>query len=365
MKKIFLLAVAAITLLSCADDESFGGRSRIIVNLEGLKTKTRVDQPAAGTAISPLVGTNHYVFVFNSDGSRKVHGEVFDAATLSSGGQSIGNGRRFSRSDKVYMLANIPDNISVADLEAVENFADVQALQTTISYSAPVAHTDYTVPVMANTNGQLQPLGATVGSSSVTVNIRIAPLYSRIEFEGLRGGSSIVSYDITGVFINKYRTSFTMNGTGAGPLVSVSSDVSALPTLFHDTGLWSSSTTTKEARSNNGVWAYHAAPSGDLPAIIVRIENVVVLDPNNESDGTLALSGARYIVIEPANYKTAGGATYSGGFERGKIYHVGVAEFNYLVSIIDPPPPPFEFLEVGATLTVDNWAVNDISTILE
>jgi hypothetical protein len=377
MKKLFLLAaLAAVTQTSCLKGgESIpDGQSRLVVRIDGLSGGSSRKVEAPGTvSITSLSGTNHYIYVLNSDNTVE-YGEPLDPAKLSSG-QTIGENMFFANTSKVYVLANIPSNLSAAyTYDQVADFDALKALTSAISYVAPVANTDHKNPAMANTTGAPVQVGAaTAGVATVSVNI--APLYSRIELESVKGGAHIESFDVTAVYLDNYYSSFTLDGKSAGALKSNGSLTTFAPEWFGDVSTVSSASNIATAGSGM-VWAYNAAPGVKVPTIIVKLENIRYYydDGNGSPTGSeVVLAGARYLTI--SDYRTGVGVAdpmYSGTFERGKIFKIKPVTFDHVFSnganpdddepLPETPNP--DAVQIRATVVVDNWGIQTLYPVL-
>jgi hypothetical protein len=372
MKKILLFAAAAaVVFTSCMKGESNlvpEGETSIVVKIDGLVAAedTRAVEAKGTVTISTLAGTNHYIYVLDED-NKVTYGEALDPTKLSSGQTIGGSDKFFDKNSKVYVLANIPSNLSAAyAYESVADFDAIKALTSTIVYDgANSVNTDQKNPAMANTTGAPVQIGA-AEEGVATVNVNIAPLYSRIEFEGVVGGTHIDSYDVTGVWIDNFYPTFTLDGKYSGTSVGAGSSTDFPTNGFGDSNIFNSAAGKVAAPASNNVWAYHAAPAADVPTIIVRLENIQYQKDNNgtPTGSVVALNETRYITIKNFTTGSATGPAYDGAFTRGKIFQIKTVNFDVIIDAgsgeegegggTDVVPNPTE-VKITATVVVDPW----------
>jgi hypothetical protein len=379
MKKILLFAAAAaMVFTSCIEGGGTvipEGEASIVVKIDGITPATRAIEAAASPALgaAALDGTAlHYIYVFNADDTKR-HGEELVISAVTGTGQSIDNGTYFSKESKIYMLANIPANITLANLEAVADVAGLEALTSEIIYGTGAQNVTHSKPAMANTSGEPVGLGSVAGGIA-TVNVNIAPLYSRIEFVRVTGGDHIVSFKVAGVYLEDYFDTFTMTGK-AVPASSVSNgnETPSLTTSFGDETVISSDGSKEAAPA--GRWAYHAAPADKVPSLIVKLTDVVFYEDDGSGGVTaneMTLETPRYLKVESYNTNAAGTTAYTGRFDRGKIFTINALTFDHIYSDDDdndnddelPETPDPNSVQISATVTIANWGTQTLYPVL-
>jgi hypothetical protein len=379
MKKILWFAAsAAMVFTSCIENEGTiipEGEASIVVKIDGITPSTRAIEAAASPALgaAALDGTAlHYIYVFNADDTKR-HGEELVISAVTGTGQSIDNGTYFSKDSKIYVLANIPANIALTNLEAVADVAGLEALTSEIIYGTGAQNVTHSKPAMANTSGEPVALG-TVTEGVATVNVNIAPLYSRIEFVRVTGGEHIVSFKVAGVYLENYYDTFTMTGK-AVPESSVSNgnETPSLATSFGDETVISSDGSKEAAPA--GRWAYHAAPADKVPSLIIKLTDVVFYE--DDGNGTpesneLTLSTPRYLKVVDYTTNSNGSIAYTGRFDRGKIFTINALEFDHIFSDDDngdnddelPETPDPNSVKISATVTIANWGTQTLYPVL-
>ncbi len=246
---------------------------------------------------------------------------------------------------RVYVLANIPSSVDVTTLTSWQR---IQQTVVTISTSQ---QNNYRTAALANSSGQ--PAAITTTGTTGTVTVEINPLYSRYELTDVRGGPTIQSFNVTGVFVDSYFPSFTLDGQSSGP-IHYQAQSTNFAGSFGDgppvstTGPWVATGTAGNMVATAGagmVWAYHVA-AADLPRFIVRLENIVT------TGGPVA--GTRYITI----------SSYSGQaptrFERGRIYQVSLP-FTEAQLAMTPNP---SYVTVTAQVRVVDWIPTQLTPVI-
>jgi hypothetical protein len=345
------------------------GQTAITVQIAGMKAPdTRMVQGPGTTTINTLTGENHYIYVLKSDAEGTViYGETLKPAEVA--GQTLGEGETmyFPDDSRIYILANIPSDVTNYTWDKVANLAAIKALTSTITYDqAGPVNTDLTAPAMSNFDGEPVAVGDPV-SGLATANVKISPLYARIEFVGVKGLNHIESFDVAGVYLDNYYSVFSMTGEAKGSLHSNGSAKTFPAGWFGDAGPWNAPTGVTAGPG----WAYHAAPAAKVPSIIVELKNLTFKYDNGSGTPTTTapvITDSRFLTVASYNNKT-GGTPYTGQFERGKIYKISLLTFDHVYSddsnddnddvVPDTPNPTSVTLK--AVVTVENWAPVELS----
>lgn len=377
MKKLILLAAAAATVFAPGCVKTNNGDApegaRLVVKIEGAaaSSETRSVEASAsptGTDVAPSLN-KAYVYVIYGE---EVYGEEMDVTAAQDGGYVIGNGKGpdglqmyFPTSSQVYVLGNWPTGIAPATLTSWE---EIEAAVSAISYTASV-NTNYKIPAMANAGGvPLTLSNVDEAAHTAEVTVEISPLYSRMELKAIKGGPHMVSYDVTGVWVNNYFNGFTMAGKG----VRVTSTGSENTPYVHASGstdfsnvFGDTSTTGWSAVGDPGamtatagtdrVWAYHVG-AGSVATLIVRLDKIKYYlddgDGNPDVDrGVMEKANPHYLVMSGYSNLT------SGEFERGYIYQIDALEFD----IEDIGEKPVVGVAITAKVKVNNWKVSALS----
>ena len=328
MKKILLMTLVstAVAFVSCAkeggsetDLQPITATENLIVKLDlGENVTTRMIT-APGTTGQLKLNDGH-IFVINNTGSVTQHVVLDVAAATSANGQTLTTPA--SSDSRIYILGNIPSTITPGSLTTYDQ------IRATVVNMQSAGQTDYTKALLANADGQAVMVTSTgTGTSSATV--QLSPLYSRLELAQVNGGANIVSFTVTGVFVDRYYSSFTLAGASSGTLKNQGTNTDFSDNIG-DAGNWASTGAAGSATANPGTgnsWTYHMA-ADDLPRFIVRVTNVVY----NDNGTQRTLDGTRYITV----------TGYSGNaptkFQRGRIYQVANVTFNENNAALTPNP---------------------------
>lgn len=372
MKKLFLIAAAAAMVLAtgCVKTNNDSDQTRIVVKLHGasIASGTRaVEAPAEETDnTSPVTVNSAWVFVISGDG---VYSEPLIIEDAKSGGHAIGAAQNkiFPSDSKVYVLGNLPTNIIPSTLTSWDAI-----VETEVNIGSS---TNYKSPVLANATGE--PVSVNVdpnNEKSATVDIEISPLYSRLELWKITGGRHIVSFNVAGVYINKYYPAFTLAGAGAGTQKIYEAGATTFDGLGDSAG-WTSTTNGVKKPGTGGaaddiaprvyaeaganasrVWAYNVG-AGSVVGFVIRLTNVKYYPENEGSPGKFADSTDElpemFLLVNGYNNLA------TGAFARGTIYRVKDLVFDY-DDLVD------EIKGVGIKANVDvlDWTFHDLNPIL-
>ena len=395
MKKLFLMAAAAAMIFaSCSKEQNTplndSKEGNLTIQIAGASATRAVGAHAEedGTEIE-----NGYIFVFNPDGEF-VHGEALNITSA-----QLATGQTLTQPvpsvSTVYIVGNIPGGLGALNSNIATIFGDLEpdletvlaATSTLTNASALVTDADaYESAPLANSNGEPAAIafdraGANEGDRDIYKSVvQLSPLVSRLELFALQGDSNeegengeteengtIVGFDVTGVYVDDYRTAFTYNGYGSGAAYAMGLDI-ANAGIYKDEATWSADddeTTGVFVASPAGsdVWAYNVVPglenSTDAPVsrLIIRLENVVWRPDggaaNGDDDQPL---GVRYLTVNGYNGVTK--------FERNKIYRIGGDEgITFSVDDLGFTINPTD-VTLFVTVSVLDWVLVEPDAIL-
>ena len=325
MKKILFMsiALAAVGFASCAKDSKNSesdATKKMTIRLEGvlLQNSRMIEAPGQ---TGKLVLNDGYIYVINSAGSIVQSVKLDVAAATSATGQQLAT--PVSSDSRVYILGNIPSTITPT------SFTTWEQMEATVVSISTAGQTDYTKAMLANSDGQPKMV-STTSATTATVDIQLSPLYSRLELAEVEGGANVVSFTVTGVFVDRYYSSFTLAGKSSGPVWNQASKTDFTGNIG-DSGSWASTGAVGSAVAVPGTgqsWVYHMA-ADDLPRFIVRLERVVYNDANGQPQ---TLQGVQYITV------TGYSGTAPAKFERGKIYQVAAVTLDPSKTSLVPNP---------------------------
>lgn len=324
--------LATIALASCRQEvrenqQTANQLLSLSIKLAGVETPgTRIIETPAQTG--QLVLSNGHIFVVDPSGT-VIANAAMNVPQATTTGQVINS--PVATNSRVYVLGNVPSSVDVSTLTTWQR---IQQTAVTISTSQ---QNNYRNAAMANTSGQ--PAAITVTGNSGAVTVEINPLYSRMELTSIQGGPTITSYNVTGVFVDSYFSSFTLSGESSGQIHYQAQSTNFAGSMG-DTGTWAATGTPGNMVAVPGagqIRVYHMA-AADLPRFIVRLENIVT------SSGT-TITGARYVTV----------TGYSGQaptrFERGRIYQMTLP-FTEQQLALTPNP---SFVPVTVQVRVIDW----------
>lgn len=360
MKKLLLTTIGALALAisfsSCAKDkgasEPAGNEfERINIKISGVTRVPSTRLVEAPAVQGQLVLQNGQIFIINSLGSIVQSVPLDVAAATTSPGQTITT--PVSSDSRVYVLGNIPSSVNVAQFTTFEQLRSYAVL---ISHSEQI---NYKTALMGNDTGSPSSvIEMDSATNTATANVTIAPLYSRIELAEVVGSSNVVSFDVTGVFVDEYYGSFTLTGAAAGAIYHQSTRTDFTGNIG-DAGTWSSTGGLGTAVATPGgtnVWAYHVASSG-LPRLIIRLNHIMIDNDGDGGDAPVMIdlngdgNGIRYITV--TGYQ---GDNVPANFERGKYYQIAsiVLDASDEDGNIGQEPNPTD-VTVTAQLQVRDW----------
>lgn len=397
MKKLSILAaLAAVAMTSCLKGQETADPNpevKIVVKINGGE-QTRAEGVAAGTALMPAISNPgmHWIYILD-DANTVLHSEELDVtASQSTEGQEISGGDKFPIASKVYILANIPDNLSNGTSSitpaGLSDWNQIQAAQSAIVYGATMAagrNVDYEHPAMANESGAAASLNpyddydANGNPTTAEANVGITPLYARIELAGVKGDKFVENFNVEAVYLDNYYSAFTMTGVGVGQLNKAGQQITFPADWFGDVYSTPLPATTGDRTTGTGVvapttgtdsrWVYHVGP-GEFANFIVKLSGVTVF-PADSSDPTTPDASA--VAVTPISDSDENGnwwittTGYTGEnstfkFQRGYIYEVSPIVFSGAgegAVLADTPNPVG--VSITAKVTVKPWNTYQIT----
>ncbi len=339
-----LAALAALALSSCSKEDNSnnpvdGKDAQLMIRISGTSSAaTRaLGDPAEvdGTSIG-----DGYIFVFTPDGDF-VYSEALDVEDATGEGQTLA--QAVPSVSTVYVVGNIPDGTGtfteifgslIPDLDEV-----LAATSELTDESDLVTDADeYKNAPLANSDGQ--PAGISLATSGTgagangldlyAADVEVSPLISRLELLTVKGDSTdddngtIVGFDVTGVYVDDYRTAFTWDGFGSGDFYTMNQDITAAG-IYQDEDTWSAASvsgTFVAAPVDDEAWVYNVVPglaaansAAPISRLIIALDNIK-WRPKGAVDATTDEDlGVRYLTVT--------GYTGVDKFERNKIYRIG------------------------------------------
>lgn len=371
---IMALAVAATALSLSACNKDSGektneGKVGLSIMLGGNSGNMRsIEAPGVNQTVA-TVGEREqdlyaYVYVVGSTGEATVY-DLIPSEAQSSEGQFIGE---VNLNSTVYVVANVP--AAQKDVfAALSTLRDVKAAETLIT-----TQRDYTHVGLSNRDGVEKVITDDDGDGEALVLVNLSPVISRLELVSVRGvkvenedspndGKEITSFDVEGVYVDKFYRSFNWAGQGINiyQMGVAPNYTEVLDWGMGDEVSTRSGVNATAAPASGNVWAYNVA-SGGLPMLIVKVKNVLI-DNSTATEVTLA-SGAKVTAYTQTFYLTVTGYTGMSEttFQRGKIYRVGGLDFN-MDDLAHLTPNPTD-VNLKVQIEVDPWEVKEIGTKL-
>lgn len=344
--KFFAVALAALTMFSCSkeDIENPDAVSRVLtVKIANPASSSKAVEAPGSDAAGTITLENGVIFTLNGEAVANAY--ALNAADVQTAtGQAIPD--KVTSATTVFIVANIPA-ATVAEWTTVATRpATLTAIKAArFAISADNGNT-YTKATLSNTGAQA--VAPVVTGDNAKASVELSPVYSRLELPQVEGEGTIESFSVTGVYVDDFYTQYTVGGSFDGTINSMGiNSPTAWPTEGKDEGTWASVAKVATAGGSN-VWAYNL-PSGNLPRLVIKLENVVV-------SGGVALTGTWYLTVK----------TYTGVdnniFSRGNIYNItGGIKFDQ--THIGPTPNPTEN-DLSVAVTIKQWTIKSVGVTL-
>ena len=396
MKKFIkpaLMVCAALTLglVSCSKEEnSVNGKDKTVVlsfSQEGLQqsraASTHVD---ASTAV---VMSNARVYFVDNGGAILSYCAIdftaggknlpYDAASKTVGVDQItaaGVGAEITAvpgsTTKVVIVGNYPSAYPTTGNISQLNAATAITVQQ--QFDATGKGVDKVVLFGENT---LTTVDA--ANNKYSSKVQIEPIASRIEIGTISGdfaGSTIKSFTLNGIYINRYYPTMGINGVAMGTIINNGSDAAkyngavggssyaAFDEMLADytasrlvaQGSPANKYGSKASVGTNDVWAYNllAPVGGATPSIVVRVNNVVTND--GVTDDAVTYAGVKFLTIRNFYLSTAP-TTPLASLDNRNVYRIKelkFAEFHLT------PNPEMNLIDITVEAEVMTWIPNDV-----
>ncbi len=357
MKKLFFAtaALAAMISVSCVTEQpaAFDGEKvSITVKFAGASGTTRAVQDPGSESVPTVV--DGYIYVLDASG-KVLKAESFTGVTDPV--EVDGGAKSFPATAQVYVIANVPANISKAAADLAD-MSEIEAATSAISYAGGY-NTDYSKPAMANTGAAVTVDLDATDKTVATVTVPISPLYARVEIEGLEGSEWIKDFKLTNVYLDNYHSTFSMVGKGS-ELKSVGTDETALSGNFGDAVTMAAAANTINAGTGK-VWAYHVGP-GTLAHVIFKLSEYTAYPA--DGDGNPDTAGSTTTKNDVPTYLTVNKYDQSTitEFKRGYIYKINPVAFKKVGEASEKPNA--DAVQITATIDVKKWNVQDLDPVL-
>lgn len=357
--KFLAMALAALTMFSCSKENhgpevSEGERT---MEISIAKTKTSSGTKAPGVPQSdyttPIVDDKVEIFCFESDDDTKVILKKV-AVTLQN------NKAKISVPDNtgyVYVVANASPVVTVG----TTTLSGLKAVTFDVKDYQEIG-----IVPMANIGTQV--LDKTTDPLLWELGVKIAPLMARLEIASVTGTNTgtdaendVQSFNLVGVHINRYYTSFPLGGANSGTIVPEVTDGDQLRTISSDlawtydffnpalTGQLTYTAVNAPNPGANTVWAYMLAPVASaetMPKIVLEISNVRVNNQNHD---------LRFVTVKKF---IDGNGDVVTSLDRNSIYKVTDIRFTASKTTTDPNQ---EDVFVNVTVSVEKWNEHTIT----
>ncbi len=372
MKKLTMLAVAAVVALglaACTKEakETLNGQVGLSVRLDGGAATRSIEKAGVvdkATVGKPEDGFYGFIYVISAAGVATPYELIVDEA-MSAEGQFLGE---VNLNSWVYVVANVPA-AQKDQFAALSTMADIKAAATAIT-----TQKNYLTVALANKDAEQEPVVDPDGDGEALAEVVLTPLISRLELTAVRAKplntDVITSFRVTGVYVDKFYKNFKWDGQGINVYqMGVTPDYAQVVDFgMGDEKIFSStpepvgsSCVVKDMDGAGNVWAYNV-PSGGLPMLIVKVEDVRV---NSDENFEITLAdGSKVKVSQEKFYLTVTGYTHMATetFERGFIYNVDAIEFD--VDDLKYTYPNPTDVQLTVKITVEPWKVKSIGAVI-
>lgn len=359
MKKLFLMALVAMTIFGCSKENDDITNSEVKVVKLSIKagSLTRaVQQPLTNGEKTTI----HSLYVYFLDaatgnvvsGSKAIAGADLTAIQSVDGLEITGVN---TSAKYVYVVANYTEN--GVSLNGVTNLADIKAKTAMMSTTNTA---DWNKALLSNSDKSDNGAIRVITGNKASATVEIMPDLARIEIASLAAKTSgitapdvaVTQYDLKGVYLNGYFTGFYIGGAPFDPAVALDLSGTALrnnvPTWAKDvyapslTGKTTYVAADAPSGSSGNVWAY-MLPAGTTPRIIFDIDNVTY-------GINVPATQDKFITVKA--FTESGTGTPLTEFLRGKVYKVTAVNFSAKDT---HDTPNAEDINVTVTVDVLGW----------
>lgn len=377
MKSIFLAALAAMTLASCAKDEpattagNGNEKTTFVVALPGAPDTYAVENPQAAGIIAPFYND---VTVWLVDGGGNAAAHVWTAAEIQA------KQKRFEQivePSKVIVIANKYDTdltTGVVTEAQLRNALKALVIADQNKVLKNLAAVDANGNIAGNyiSVQQVTLMGEQSTFTSVTETpgdghtvkaaaVELKSLVSRFEVGTVKAGTGLVSLNVEAVYVNYFYEQYGMSSYQNFTETN-------WPATF--TPAWATDNGSADVTSQTGTKAYaYQVFTGDMvPHIIYKVGGEVATG-YKLSDGTAGTFSGKYITVK--GFKV-GSAVLSGStatpsasvypMKAHEIYKMGLENGGIEISsdqITDEPEK--EKIDLIVSITVAPWTVQNVT----
>lgn len=345
MKKIFLVALVAVTLFSCSKENSEapeGGETKNVTLI--IKSAKSVDSRTAEEAgkahETPI---NDFTVYFLSS-----NGGVVDSRTVTTIGTDPYKFDGVSGlTSKVYIVANTTltgTDIGGSTLDALK----MNTLNIT-KYQAGIDKVVMSGEASAITEKQGE-------EGEYTATVTIAPVVARLEIAKLTAisasdptKSDITAFTVDNIYVNGYSATMTLGGTASAPITGTKNNFAETSLKDEDINITATDKIAVPA-APNAVWAYQLFPGSAHTMVIqfssISFANGDILTNQNTDPKDLCVTVTAFT---PEDFAAA------------NIYHVDNIEFS--TSNIGQPYETTKNISVA--LSVTPWAIQGTTVTLQ
>lgn len=319
--------------------------------------------------------TRSEIFVIGALNEVLSHAPLTNASTAGGAGQTYPSA--VPSGSKVFIVANIPAG-DYAAVVAKTTLTDVQNYVSSMKDLNGGSGSSWKTVTLANANGQATAMGAPVGGVA-TAEVTLSPVVSRLELVSLTGGEDtegrIVSFTVSGVYVDDFKPSYTYVGAGSGALTTMgmttsdSDYTSWISThAMGDEGTWESVAAVHPALPAASpdlagtpviteLWGYNVAPDA-APKLIIKLTDVKYSVASDSYASTKEDIADETYYLTVKTYKDSASAPLT-SFERGHVYRVGTST-NALTFTLDDLglTPNQSDITLMAKVSVTGWVVD-------
>lgn len=365
MKSIFLAALAALTLASCAKDEPAATtgngkeKTNFVVVLPGAPSTYAVEDPQSAGTIAPLYND---VTVWLVDVGGNVKEELWSADEIAAGQKRF---EQITEPAKVIVVANkYATDLKTDVANETQLQAALKALAIADQNKATTADGEISVQqvTLYGEQATFETKTADDGHNLKSAAVELKSLVSRFEVGTVKPGTGLDALTVEAVYINYFYEQYGM--TTAQQFTETSWPASFTPSWATDNG-------SADVTSQDGTKAYaYQVFTGDLvPHIIYKVGGTVSagykLSDGTGGDTATDFTG-KYITVK--GFKVGNdmlvGANATPGYQMKahEIYKMGLKNGGIEITpdkITDEPEK--EKIDLIVAITVAPWTVQEVT----
>lgn len=346
MKKIFLVALVAVTLFSCSKENSEapeGGETKNVTLI--IKSAKSVDSRAAeeaGTAHKTPINDLTVYFLNSSGGvvtTASVPTEVINSGPLKFQGIS-------GLAHQVFIVANTTltdTKITGSTLSALnESILDITNYQEGIDHVLMASVDTSPITAKGTEEGEYQ------------ASVEIAPVVARLEIAKLtavpvkEGSTSpnIASFTVANIYVNGYSETMKLGGEVSQPIQGTKNNFADTPLKDEEIDITATDKVVVPTTPST-VWAYQLFP-GNAHTMVIQFSSITF------ENGTTVTSPAEDLCVTVTAFSPD-------IFAAANIYHVDNINFS-----ADNIGRPYEANKnITVTLSVVPWAITVTDVVLQ